>query len=169
MDRNGRLDIILDLHNPEPHHYPSLMAHFMELDKSRADNATAINSAVSQAAGGPVRNLPPTLWMTNRLGGWLGYYYGGLPVLYEINSQCPAKLPLEKTRDLGTTLVRGAVIYLQGSTGRAFLDPITEFRVYRKKAVDASKEFSTFQSLFESEERTRRLAVNLRAYAVKEK
>src|SRR5437868_2007231 len=144
------------------------MARFMELDKSRADSATALSLAVSEAAGVAVRNLPASLWMTNRLGGWLGYYYGGLPVLYEINSQSPVKLPLEKTRDLGTALVRGAVSYLRGSTGKAFLDAVTEFRAYRKKAAATEKEVGTFQELFESEKRMRRLAVNLRAHTVEE-
>jgi hypothetical protein len=126
-----RLDLALNLHNPEPRDYPNAMGLYMENSRGRMTEIAALNATILQQLDPrfPTKILPGPRWITTCLGGWLGYYYGALPILYEVNSQCSSsRLSLDELRDVGRRLVLGACAHLQSERGKRLLASISEYR-----------------------------------------
>src|SRR5439155_4606255 len=68
-------------------------------------------------------------WMTTRLGGWLGYNYGPIHMLYESNSQYGARhLTLAEVQGIGEHLVDAIANFLSSNRGKGLLAQIDRLR-----------------------------------------
>jgi hypothetical protein len=110
--------LALDLHNVESresrYHVFCAQAH-PEGERSVQSRALTRHIAAECQRGGFAADstIRGPGYMSSRLAWWLGQYYGALPILYEFNSQSPARhLTPGELRELGGLVVRGAVKHL---------------------------------------------------------
>lgn len=134
IDKGNRLDIALDLHNVESAEAGHLFC--MYSDPNRGNSSGNLHSLIVQEVRGSTYHVVnPSLgtgYITQRLAGWLGFYFGALPLLYEVNSQEQSlHLSLLNTRDIGRRIVVGSTQYFDSSDGIAFLGAIDEGRKRR--------------------------------------
>lgn len=132
LDAGKRLDIVLNLHNVESSEFAHLCCFFAEPGRLGVsqDLHAAISRRITAADG--IYRVDPKFgqgYTTNRLGGWLGYYYGPLPMLYELNSQEKHRhLTLAELRDMGRRLVLGCTDFLDSPQAAPALATIDYLR-----------------------------------------
>jgi hypothetical protein len=142
VDAGKRLDVVLDLHNIESAEGEHLS--YMYPDPHRISSCRILNNAITDRMqdGTDLHIRPGSVdqgFITNRLAGWLGYCFGPLHGLYELNSQEKWRhLTLDEVRDMGRRLILATSDYLHSDDGKAmmaFVDRVRAERVQRLATI----------------------------------
>jgi hypothetical protein len=122
-----RLDVAFNLHNVESregrsHFFP----HLFDPNREQLGLSVALHRTIMQTfekQGFIVRPDPSFKGvMTRRLGGYLAQIYGTLHLVYECNSQSPARaLTIAQLRQMGELLVKATDSHLAKERGRSLL------------------------------------------------
>lgn len=149
VDAGKRLDVAISLHNVESGEGEHLFCVFT--DPGRHDPCQQLHRVVLQQFEDDqtykARSRAGTGYVTTQLAGYLGYYFGPLPLLYEANSQEKGRhLTLAETRDLGRRLTRACGLYLSSDSARQTLTDIDYLRAGRtERLVSASPELNPIE------------------------
>lgn len=143
VNENKRLDITINVHNMESAEMEHLLC--MYSDPERVVSSTALHgSVIAQTKLGEFYKASRRLgtgYTTNRIGGWIGYYFGPLPMLYEVNSQESSRhLNLTETRALGPLFVNACREFLDGQSGQNLCKEIDSFRSRRVEIKARTRE-----------------------------
>jgi hypothetical protein len=130
VDGGKRLDVALTLYNMESAEMPHLGCFYA--DGNRAGASRAIHAAIVRRLGDPFR-IEPTVgkgdFMSTRLCGFLGYYYGPVCMLYELNSQEKTRhLSLLELREIGRGMALACADYLGSDAAGTTLSGIDFLR-----------------------------------------
>jgi hypothetical protein len=141
VDQGKRLDIALNLHNIESAESEHLSCPYG--DPGRMNASEDLHAAIVRrfrSGNGLEYRVQPRIgggYMTNRLCGWLGYFYGPLPMLYVLNSQDQKRhLSLDETREMGRRLALACADYLESEQAKLFLAGIDHLRRGRAERLE---------------------------------
>lgn len=131
VDQARRLDLVFSLHNVESNETKHLVCAIMEPERGRLGDCRTLNDYVLKSMKGfdLVRNPWQRGYRLFRLAGFVGLFYGTLPMYYEVNSQAPSRhLTLGELREMGARFVRASARYLSSSRGARLLAGVGKLR-----------------------------------------
>jgi hypothetical protein len=141
VNRLGRLDVAVNVHNPAPGCRWQVMLDVAPPDPSGLEECVAINRFVrASLIDSHLRvlpRIPKKAVVPNRMSGWLSTAFGCLPVLYEISGQNESFLPsLSVAQTGGISVIKGISQYLISGPGSSSLRNINIFRQRRQLRWD---------------------------------
>lgn len=137
VDDGKRLDVALNLHNMESAEMGHM--HCSYIDPGRPEPCKALHRALLRQFAGTfykVRAQAGEGYTTTQLNGFLGYFYGPLPLLYEFNSQEGERhLTIGEMREMGRRMVVGCMEYFGSADADAALLTIEHLRAGRQQRL----------------------------------
>lgn len=137
VDEEKRLDVAISFHNTESAFGEHLFCVYT--DSGRPEPCLALHDAIlDQFSDGAfnVRQEAGSGYTITQLNGFLGYYYGPLPLLYQLNSQeADYHLTLHDLREIGRRIALGCGNYFDSSEAEEALVGIQYLRAGRKERL----------------------------------
>jgi hypothetical protein len=137
FDSGRRLDLVFNLHNPEPRDYLHVLCPRVErgIDRSKWSR-TALAQVISQLNAEKIANRPYPISVglsPGRMGNYLSLCYGPIHLPFEINTQCSdRRLSLEETRGLGRSFVVAAQRFFNAPESQDLFREIQAIRLRRR-------------------------------------
>ncbi|MFT3789042.1 MAG: M14 family zinc carboxypeptidase [Tepidisphaeraceae bacterium] len=140
-DADGRIDAVLNLHNPPPSSAFHVACPMMSAPGERATAQEALHAVIRTKLLGEhfmVRNTP---WYRSeaiaQFGGWLQDAYGTIHLPYEVNSLAPKRhLNLAELKVLGAMMAQASAEFWMTDAGKAALEKIDAIRAQRQRAIE---------------------------------